>query len=212
MFTGLVAGRGLVEDVRPEGVDGSSAQKANTSAGGASTLRLTIQVPADVGLPGRLGESVAINGCCLTAVAIEGNRWSFQAGSETLSKTNLGRIRAGDAVNLERALPVDGRLGGHFVQGHVDGVGRVERIERDGEWVTMWFRLPEPLVRQLVPKGSVAVDGVSLTVVEIANNCFSVALIPHTLEMTTLGVRQVGDEVNIETDILGKYVQQLLRT
>jgi riboflavin synthase len=212
MFTGLVAGRGLVHDVRPEGVNGSLARQPNSSAGAASTLRLTIQVPADFGSPGHLGESVAINGCCLTAVAIEGNRWSFQAGSETLSKTNLGRLCAGDAVNLERALPVDGRLSGHFVQGHVDGVGLVDRIERTGEWVTMWFRLPESLVRQLVPKGSVAVDGVSLTVVEIANNCFSVALIPHTLEMTTLGVRKAGDVVNIETDILGKYVQQLLRT
>ncbi len=212
MFTGLVAGRGLVQDVRPEGVGGSPAPKSGSSAQTASTLRLTIQVPGDFGSPGHLGESVALNGCCLTAVAIEGNRWSFQAGSETLSKTNLGRLRAGDAVNLERALPVDGRLGGHFVQGHVDGVGRVDRIERTGEWITMWFRLPDPLVRQLVPKGSIAVDGVSLTVVEIANNCFSVALIPHTLEMTTLGVRQAGNEVNIETDILGKYVQQLLRT
>jgi riboflavin synthase len=212
MFTGLVAGRGLVQDVRPEGVDGSPAQKSGSSGVNASTLRLTVQVPADFGSPGHLGESVAINGCCLTAVAIEGNRWSFQAGCETLSKTNLGRLRTGDAANLERALPVDGRLGGHFVQGHVDGVGQVDRIERDGEWVSMWFRLPEALVRQLVPKGSVAVDGVSLTVVEIAQNCFSVALIPHTLEMTTLGVREAGDEVNIETDILGKYVQQLLRT
>jgi riboflavin synthase len=212
MFTGLVAGRGLVQDVRPEGVDGSPARQSTSTAGDSSTLRLTIEVPADFGSSGHLGESVAINGCCLTAVAIEGNRWSFQAGSETLSKTNLGRLRTCDVVNLERALPVDGRLGGHFVQGHVDGVGRVDRIERTGEWVTMWFRLPESLVRQLVPKGSVAVDGVSLTVVEIANNCFSVALIPHTLEMTTLGVRKSGDEVNIETDILGKYVQQLLRT
>jgi len=212
MFTGLVAGRGFVQDVRPEGVDGSPARQSTSTAGDASTLRLTIEVPADFGSPGQLGESVAINGCCLTAVAVDANRWSFQAGRETLSKTNLGRLRTNDVVNLERALPVDGRLGGHFVQGHVDGVGHVDRIERTGEWVTMWFRLPQALVRQLVPKGSVAVDGVSLTVVEIANNCFSVALIPHTLEMTTLGVRKAGDEVNIETDILGKYVQQLLRT
>ncbi len=98
---------------------------------------------------------MAINGCCLTAIAIKGNRWSFQAGSETLSKTNLGRLSPGEAVNLERALPVDGRLGGHFVQGHVDGVGQVDRIERQGEWVTMWFRVPPTLVRQMVPKGSV---------------------------------------------------------
>jgi riboflavin synthase len=206
MFTGLVAGRGFVHDVRPEGVDDSSAPRAD------STLRLTIQVPDDFGPPGTLGESVAINGCCLTAIVIEGNRWSFQAGSETLSKTNLGRFSAGEAVNLERALPVDGRLGGHFVQGHVDGVGQVDRIERQGEWVTMWFRVPATLVRQMVPKGSVAVDGVSLTIVQIADDCFSVALIPHTLEVTTLGLRKSGDAVNIETDILGKYVQQLLKT
>jgi len=212
MFTGLVAGRGLVRDVRPEGVDNSSAQPPKSSNPTAATLRLTLEVPRDFGSPGSLGESVAINGCCLTAVTIDGNRWTFQAGSESLSKTNLGRLRAGDAVNLERALPVDGRLGGHFVQGHVDGVGQVERIEREGDWITMWFRLPESLLRQLVPKGSIAVDGVSLTVVQIVGNCFSVALIPHTLEMTALGLRKPGDEVNIETDILGKYVQQLLRT
>jgi len=223
MFTGLVAGRGFVHDVRPEGVDDSSARHAEHEADSASnspgdatappaaTLRLTIRVPDDFGPAGTLGESVAINGCCLTAVAIDENRWSFQAGSETLSKTNLGRLRGGDAVNLERALLVDGRFGGHFVQGHVDGVGQVDRVERDGEWVTMWFRAPEALVRQLVPKGSVAVDGVSLTVVQVAVDRFSVALIPHTLEITTLGIRQPGDDVNIETDILGKYVQQMLR-
>ncbi len=223
MFTGLVAGRGFVHDVRPEGVDDSAARRAepatdNTSSvpgtpadPSTATLRLTIRVPDDFGPAGTLGESVAINGCCLTAVVIDGNRWSFQAGSETLSKTNLGRLHAGDRVNLERALPVDGRFGGHFVQGHVDGVGQVDRVEREGEWVTMWFRAPEALVKQLVPKGSVAVDGVSLTVVQVAVDRFSVALIPHTLEITTLGVRQPGDEVNIETDILGKYVQQMLR-
>jgi riboflavin synthase len=223
MFTGLVAGRGFVHDVRPEGVVDSSARRAEPAAGSAAnlpgnaiapsaeTLRLTIRVPDNFGPAGTLGESVAINGCCLTAVAVDGNRWSFQAGSETLSKTNLGRLRAGNAVNLERALPVDGRFGGHFVQGHVDGVGQVDRVERDGEWVTMWFRAPEALVRQLVPKGSVAIDGVSLTVVQVAADRFSVALIPHTLEMTTLGLRQPGDDVNIETDILGKYVQQMLR-
>jgi len=224
MFTGLVAGRGFVHDVRPEGVDDSSAQRAKSAAdnslGGprndgfanAAALRLTIRVPDGFGPAGSLGESVAINGCCLTAVVLNGNRWSFQAGSETLSKTNLGQLRAGDAVNLERALAVDGRLGGHFVQGHVDGVGQVDRIERAGEWVTMWFRAPEPLLRQVVPKGSVAVDGVSLTVVECLADRFSVALIPHTLEQTTLGLRKPGDKVNIETDILGKYVQQMLRT
>jgi riboflavin synthase len=211
MFTGLVAGRGFVHDVRPEGVDDFAAPRGDDPGARSATLRLTICVPDDFGPAGTLGESVAINGCCLTAVVIDGNRWSFQAGSETLSKTNLGRLSAGDRVNLERALPVDGRFGGHFVQGHVDGAGQVDRIEREGEWVTMWFRAPVALLRQLVPKGSVAVDGVSLTVVQVAGDRFSVALIPHTLEITTLGIRQPGDDVNIETDILGKYVQQMLR-
>ncbi len=228
MFTGLVAGRGFLRDVRPERpAENTSAHRASQPATSrvdddarhnaahphedpAKTLRLSIEVPADFGPAGHIGESVAINGCCLTAIAIEGSCWSFQAGTETLSKTNLGRLRPGDAVNLERALPVDGRFGGHFVQGHVDGVGQVDRIERDGEWVTMWFHVPQSLMGQIVGKGSVAVDGVSLTVVQVADDRFSVALIPHTLEMTTLGLRRPGDEVNIETDILGKYVQKLM--
>jgi riboflavin synthase len=208
MFTGLVAGRGVVRDVRPEAAGSSSVAPSPADI----PIRLTIRVPADFGSDGRLGESVCINGCCLTAVAFEaaGEDWAFQAGSETLSKTNLGGLRSGDVVNLERALPADGRLGGHIVQGHVDGVGQVERTERDGEWVMMWFRGPESLIDQLVPKGSVAVDGVSLTVVNVERGRFSVALVPHTLNVTTLGVRRPGDSVNLETDILGKYVQKYL--
>ncbi len=214
MFTGLVAGRGVVSDVRPEaaGPDSSALVESGAWAPVDKPIRLTIRVPADFGSDGRLGESVCINGCCLTAVAFEGKgeHWVFQAGSETLSKTNLALLRAGDVVNLERALPVDGRLGGHFVQGHVDGVGQVDRSDRDGEWVTMWFRAPEALVEQLVSKGSVAVDGVSLTVVNVERGRFSVALVPHTLDVTTLGVRKPGHSVNLETDILGKYVQKFL--
>jgi riboflavin synthase len=214
MFTGLVAGRGVVCDVRPDaaGPDSSALVESSARAQADTPIRLTIRVPADFGGEGRLGESVCINGCCLTAVAFEGQgeQWAFQAGSETLSKTNLGLLRSGDVVNLERALPVDGRFGGHFVQGHVDGVGHVDRTQRDGEWVTVWFRAPEPLIEQLVPKGSVAVDGVSLTVVNVERGRFSVALVPHTLEVTTLGIRKPGDSVNLETDILGKYVQKFL--
>jgi riboflavin synthase len=208
MFTGLVAGRGVVRDVRPEAAGSSSVAPSPSDI----PIRLTIRVPSDFGSDGRLGESVCINGCCLTAVAFDasGEEWAFQAGSETLSKTNLGELRAGDVVNLERAMPADGRLGGHIVQGHVDGVGQVELSERDGEWVTMWFRGPVSLIDQLVPKGSVAVDGVSLTVVDVERGRFSVALVPHTLDVTTLGVRRPGDSVNLETDILGKYVQKYL--
>jgi riboflavin synthase len=200
MFTGIVEGRGIVIELRPE----------------EAAIRLAIEVPAhfldesSASAPVRLGESVAINGCCLTVVDTAANRWAFQAGSETLAKTNLGELRPGDRVNLERALPVTGRLGGHFVQGHVDGVGRVASVVHEGEWVFMEFSVAAELARLMVPKGSVAVDGVSLTIVDAGRDRFRVALIPHTLEVTTLGTRHVGDAVNIETDILGKYVQQLL--
>ena len=197
MFTGLVEGLGRIAALTPEGPG----------------LRLGIAPPAEMVTEidrVQLGESVAINGCCLTVVAIENGTWAFQAGTETLSKTNLGRLHVGDPVNLERALPANARLGGHFVQGHVDGVGTVHAIDRDGDWITMTFRIPEALASQMVPKGSIAVDGVSLTVVTVTANTFNVALIPHTLAVTTLGVRTVGDPVNLETDILGKYVRQFM--
>jgi riboflavin synthase len=195
MFTGLIEGRGLVTAVVPEG----------------PAVRLQIEPPhAMTAEPVALGDSVCINGCCLTIVAIEDGRWSFEAGEETLQKTNLGRLKPGNRVNLERSLPVNGRLGGHFVQGHVDGTATVDEITRDGEWVTMWFHVPADLSRLMVPKGSVAVDGISLTLVNVEAERFSVALIPHTLEVTTLGERQLGDRVNIETDILGKYVAKFM--
>lgn len=195
MFTGLIEGRGLVTGRVTEG----------------PAVRLEIEPPADMTADGaNIGDSICINGCCLTIVAVEKGRWSFEAGAETLQKTNLGRLESGSSVNLERSLPVNGRLGGHFVQGHIDGTATVDEIIRDGEWVTMWFRVGPDLSRLLVPKGSVAVDGISLTLVDVEPERFSVALIPHTLEVTTLGQRQVGDLVNIETDILGKYVSRLL--
>ena len=200
MFTGLVEGLGIVQALVTE------------EAG----LRIVLAPPA-IMLGGggtdrcQLGDSVAINGCCLTVIEIRHDCWAFQAGTETLSKTNLGKLRTGDAVNLERSLPVNGRLGGHFVQGHVDGVGHADAINKDGDWVTMWLRVPVALAELMVAKGSIAVDGISLTLVNVERDRFSVALIPHTLSMTTLGQRQVGDPVNIETDILGKYVQKLLR-
>lgn len=195
MFTGIVEGQGRVFRIRQE------------TAG----IRLVIDPPREIAIDTVIGDSIAINGCCLTLVAFHENRWEFQAGSETLSKTNLGQLREGNLVNLERALTANGRLGGHFVQGHVDGVGYVDRTEVEGGWVNIWFRVSEELARLMVSKGSVAVDGVSLTVVNVDRDRFSVALIPHTLEVTTLGSRTTGDAVNIETDILGKYVQKLLQ-
>lgn len=194
MFTGLVEALGTVHRLRPEG----------------DAVLLRVEVPESFLGDGAIGGSIAINGCCLTVVAIDGLRWSFQAGTETLSRTNLGGLKPGDRVNLERSLPANGRLGGHFVQGHVDGLGKVVSISRDGEWVEMWFQVPAELTELMVSKGSVAVDGISLTLVDVEHDRFSVALIPHTLDATTLGTRNVGDAVNIETDIIGKYVRKLM--
>ncbi|MFK7820462.1 MAG: riboflavin synthase [Planctomycetaceae bacterium] len=195
MFTGLIEARGSVAGI----------QQADHG------IRLAVNAPSDIADgTAEIGDSIAINGCCLTIVEIKDAAWTFEAGEETLSKTNLGDLVVESPVNLERALPANGRLGGHFVQGHVDGVGVVDEIKQDGEWTDMYFRLPPELAAQLVPKGSVAVDGISLTVVTTSENRFNVALIPHTLDVTTLGARQVGDRVNIETDILGKYVRQFM--
>ena len=194
MFTGLVQGMGTICDAESEGAG----------------VRLAIAPPASLPGGASIGESVAINGCCLTVVNAHQGRWEFQAGPETLQRTNLGQLRRGDRVNLERALAVGARLGGHFVQGHVDGCATIERIERQGDWMTVWFLAASDLTRQMVPKGSVAVDGVSLTLVEVEDERFSVALIPHTLQWTTLGIRRVHDRVNIETDILAKYAQKLV--
>jgi riboflavin synthase len=197
MFTGLVEGLGCVRSVARAGPG----------------MRLVVEVPD--AMPHRgddgfaIGESIAINGCCLTVVAHDADRVSFDAGQETLSRTNLGRLREGDAVNLERSLRVGDRLGGHFVTGHIDAVGQVDERFDEQVWSTFWFRADRQLTLQMVSKGSVAVDGVSLTLVDVQADRFSVALIPHTLSVTTLGRRRVGDLVNLETDVLAKYAQKL---
>lgn len=197
MFTGLVEGCGIVRALQPAG----------------ASLDLGIEAPAELRQNSdraNIGDSISLNGCCLTLVRDTESLWWFQAGHETLARTNLGRLSLGDPVNLERSLPVSGRLGGHFVQGHVDGIATVENIERQGVWIDMRFRVDSSLTRQMVRKGSIAIDGVSLTLVTVEAERFSVMLIPHTLSVTTLGARRVGDAVNIETDILGKYVEKLV--
>ncbi len=194
MFTGLVEDRGTVQLLEKNG----------------SALDLTLEISELITNDAHIGDSVAINGCCLTVVEIKTGALKFQAGAETLAKTNLSLLSLDDQVNIERPLAANARLGGHFVQGHVDGVGSIKSIDRDGEWITMWFEVPEALSLQMVPKGSVTVDGISLTIVECQPAAFSIALIPHTLEVTTLGQKEVGSVVNIETDILGKYVQKLI--
>jgi riboflavin synthase len=193
MFTGIVEGLGTVQDAVAE----------------QNARRLVIAYPS-IAQRSRVGDSVAINGCCLTVVDRSDDRFAFQAGPETLARTNLGELRPGDRVNLERPLAAGEPLGGHFVQGHVDGTGTVCERNRQGDWEMFWVAADEGLMRQMVPKGSVAVDGVSLTLVDVLEDRFSVALIPHTLAVTTLGFRRVGDRVNIETDLLGKYVFRYL--
>jgi len=159
-----------------------------------------------------IGDSIAINGCCLTLVGIDGDRLSFEAGEETLSRTNLGKLVAGQSeVNLERALAVGDRLGGHYVTGHIDATGRLIQRTDDPPWSNLKFSIPPEYSVQVVSKGSITIDGVSLTVVDVGDDFFTVALIPHTLGVTTLGGRQVGDTVNLETDILAKYVQRSMQ-
>ncbi|MGI8979865.1 MAG: riboflavin synthase [Pirellulaceae bacterium] len=194
MFTGLVETVGIVDSVRTEGPG----------------VRLLVRA-GDVAADANLGDSIAINGCCLTVVEKSGETIGFDAGSETLSRTNLGKLAPSSRVNLERSLKVGDRLGGHYVSGHIDAVGTLEQVKQEGAWAFYWFRVPEELSRQMASKASVAVDGVSLTLVDVESGLFSVALIPHTLEVTTLGKLIPGDAVNIETDILAKYVEQQLK-
>lgn len=168
----------------------------------------------ETALPGReiaLGDSIAVNGCCLTVVKKAGRRLTVDVSPETLKRTNLSDLREGSRVNLERPLQLSDRLGGHMVTGHVDAVGQITRVERSGDFTFFRFRAPTAIGRLLVPKGSIAVDGISLTVNECTSRSFSVAIIPFTLAHTNLQDRGVGDRVNLEADIIGKYVQQFVK-
>lgn len=193
MFTGLVEALGTVHQMEPDGAG----------------RRLVLAAPFASELT--VGESVAINGACLTVIHGACDLLTFQVGPETLLRTNLGELKTGDRVNLERALRLSDRLGGHLTQGHVDGVGQVVERIRQGEWELVWFRCPSELAEEMVPKGSLAVDGVSLTLVDVTRDRFSVALIPHTLTHTTLGWKGLGATVNLETDLIAKYVCKSLR-
>jgi riboflavin synthase len=162
------------------------------------------------------GASVAVNGVCLTVAERElladgRGVLTFELSTETVGRTSLGRLAAGDRVNLERPVTLLGRLGGHLVQGHIDGVGAIRDVREVGTGRSMSIELPAGLARYVVEKGSIAVDGVSLTVAELGEGCFSVALVPYTLEATTLGIAGVGDDLNLEVDMLAKYMEGLLR-
>lgn len=177
-----------------------------------STYRIAIPMR---GKKDKLGDSIAINGVCLTVAGVKKNgkiiNLLFDLSQETLNKTTLKNFRKGQLVNVERALRVTDALGGHIVQGHVDAVGRITKIQMKGEDRIFWFRAPKPLMKYIVPKGSIAIDGISLTVVKVKKNEFSVALIPFTLEKTNLGKSRVGDQVNLEADVLAKYISKYLK-
>jgi riboflavin synthase len=157
-----------------------------------------------------LGDSVAINGVCLTVTSISGGSLSFDAVPETLSRSTLGDLKPGDKVNLEASLRAGKMIGGHFVQGHVDGVGTIESITNLAESRVIRVGAPRELLRYVVEKGSIAIDGISLTVASINESSFTIAVIPHTLEMTTLNLKRTGDRVNLETDVIGKYIEKFL--
>lgn len=190
MFTGIVEEQG----------------KVLTLEGGTRLTIQTTRVAEGLGV----GQSVAVDGVCLTVIEVEGPQFTVDLAPETLKRTTLGGLAPGDRVNLERALQVGDSLGGHFVTGHVDGVGTLLRREPVGDAATVWIGFPPALARHIVPKGSIAVDGVSLTVVEVMEEAFSVCLIPHTLAVTTLGWKGPGSPVNLEVDLLSRYLERLL--
>ena len=192
MFTGIIEELGTVESLTPH----------------ADPARLTLRSPHVLeGIS--LGDSIAVNGCCLTVAAQDGETWSADVIATTLAATTLGGLAPGDRVNLERCVRADGRLDGHIVQGHVDGTGEILSRQEEAGTTLLRLRLPEGLARYVVAKGSLAVDGVSLTVAEIDADEVTIGLIPETLARTTLGGRQVGDGVNLEVDVLAKHVEKL---
>lgn len=170
-----------------------------------------MSILADFNLDGtRIGDSISVNGACLTAVSLEGRLFSVDVSPETLSRTILGRVRNGERVNLERALRLSDRLDGHIVSGHVDDVGTIAERRTHGNAIEVTVGVPAALTRTMIAKGSVAVDGISLTINRVAEASFTVSIIPHTAHLTTIGFKAVGEKVNIETDVIGKYIERFV--
>jgi riboflavin synthase len=193
MFTGIIEGLGTIKGLRPVG----------------KGKRLVID--ADVSLDEvKLGDSIAVNGACLTVVVIQGRRFEADVSPETLSTTIFGRAKVGDRMNLERALRLADRIDGHLVSGHVDGVGVLTQRKPVGNAIGVTISVPESLTRYMIKKGSVAVDGISLTINNVAPRNFDVSIIPHTAQLATIGFKKVGEAVNIETDMIGKYIERFM--
>ena len=192
MFTGIIVGEGKVTKLNPK-----------------PKSRSAIQMTVDLGKYARglkVGQSVAINGVCLSATKILRNECIFEMIDETTKKTDLGNVKQGSTVNIERSLKVGDRLEGHFVLGHIDGVATITKIEKKPKEVKIWFKIPKKLTKYVVKKGSLALDGISLTVVDVKKDIASVCLIPHTIKVTNFKSKKIGDKLNIETDVLGKYI------
>jgi len=193
MFTGIVQGKGKLLNRRPSGGGMAFDLEAH----------FALSDPAE-------GESIAVNGACLTAYDIKGNRFTVDVSPESLSRTTLGELKAGDVVNMERALRLSDRLGGHLVSGHIDCVGVTAGIRKEGNFTILTFTVPTEQDRYIIEKGSITIDGISLTVNSCSSGSFSVSVIPHTIQVTTLGMLKNGSTVNLEVDIIGKYVEKLL--
>ena len=192
MFTGIITGTGKITKI---------ARKT----GNRSAIKVSVDLGKDSnGL--KIGQSVALNGVCLSATNISKNICSFEMIDETMKKTDLGNLKVGNLINIERSLKVGERLEGHFVLGHIDGVAVITKMEQKPKEVKIWFRIPKKLVKYVVQKGSIALDGISLTVVDAKKDLASVCLIPHTIQITNFKNKKVGDKLNIETDVLGKYI------
>jgi len=194
MFTGIIEGLGTVTKIR--------------SSGQGKRLTIEADYPLD---HTKIGDSIAVSGACLTAVMIDGKSFEVDMSPETLSKTTFGKAKIGDRVNLERALCLSDRIDGHLVSGHIDGIGSVKNIKTLGNAIIITFEVPESLSRYMIRKGSVAVDGISLTINNCDHGSFEVSIIPHTAKLTSIGFKKIGDHVNIETDMIGKYVERFMR-
>lgn len=194
MFTGIIEELGIVASfIR-----------------GSQSAKLTLSVSKNLAAA-KPGESVAVNGACLTVTNIKRNLLEFDISPETIKRSTLNELKIGDKVNLERAIPVSGRLGGHLVSGHVDGVGEIKRKRAQGKGMELYVSLPSDLLRYLVPKGSITLDGISLTVASIQRGLLVVSVVPHTAQSTSLALKTVGDRLNIEVDILSKYMERHLK-
>ena len=193
MFTGIIEGMGIINSVRPSG----------------ATRRLA--VTADIPLKGtKLGDSIAVNGACLTVVNLSGKRFEVDVSAETINRTTFKAVRSGERVNIERALRLSDRIDGHLVSGHIDGVGTIRDRQTNGKVTRITISVDPALSRYTIEKGSVAVDGISLTINRCSDGLFDVTIIPHTSLMTTIRVKKIGDKVNIETDMIGKYVERFI--